>query len=508
MHVLLTRPMEDSLTTAKLLNKKNIKTTIEPLFEIKELETGFSNVDFFRALIFTSKHAVKIFATRNPVRNIPAYCVGEQTAETAKEYNFTEIHSADGDENDLAELIISKVEKASALLRLTGYDHTDKFADKLRKAGFTVMTLQIYEAVEKDSLTDTAINQLRSQKLNGVLFFSPKTVSRFYTLVHKYDLSDTCRNLSAWCISDNVANAAKELPFREIRIAAKPTQEALLESIFKETSKMFTDEDLPPLPKFKVSKWLISGMMAWSLFFGAIGGLGIILLADFGPEKISPAKQFREKVVAVDNRVSALEQRTQKLGEQQQDAQQKIATQSDSTENTQMARILIGLTQLKTAYDNDTSLSDGITTLKTTIKNNAILQNLNDLEKQTADNFPSKEKILDDLQNLQTSSGQTLKNEQGEQPLDWQSRAKLALGQLVRVTPTKNIVKDKDIERVEQAVTSGDFNLARKYAAKLPQAANAQAIIAEINIRSQTETTVRKIISQIGSALGQNGGLY
>jgi outer membrane murein-binding lipoprotein Lpp len=269
---------------------------------------------------------------------------------------------------------------------------------------------------------------------------------------------------------------------------------------------MLTDEELPPAPPFKVTHWLFTGMVAWSLFFGVVGGLAVLLLIDFGPEKINPTRELREDVQTVNGRVDQLEQRTQQLNEQQTKTQQ--ANAAPSAADTQLTRILIGITQLKTAYENETPLTDGIQTLKQSIKDSHIQQSLDNLQKLASNNFPSKEKILDDLQSLQTP--QNLRNENGAQPLtDWRSRAKTAFSQLVRVTPTKNIVNDKDISRVEQAVAAGDFGLAQKFAAQLPETPSTDTIKAEIATRFDAENTVQKIVTQISQAVsGSQGSLY
>jgi hypothetical protein len=270
---------------------------------------------------------------------------------------------------------------------------------------------------------------------------------------------------------------------------------------------MLTDDELPPAPPFKVTHWFLTGLVAWSLFLGIIGGIAVLLLADFGPEKISPNRELREDVQNVNNRVDKLEQRTKKLDDNIVHQQIVSTTQAADT---QLTKILVGITQLKTAYDNDTPLTDGIEMLKKSIKDSGIQQSLTELQKTTANNFPSKEKILDDLQTLQTPRNEGLRNENGAQPLtDWRSRAKTALSQLVSITPTKNIVSDKGIARVEQAVAAGDFGLAQKFAAQLPSTPSTETIKAEIATRFDAENLVQKIVGQISSAIGTSqGSLY
>jgi uroporphyrinogen-III synthase len=503
MRVLLTRPLADSLVTAKILNNENIATAIEPLFEITQRDFTLPELSDFHALIFTSRHAVKAFAGKSEYTSIDVYCVGDRTAETARKNGFSNVVSANGDEDDLVKLVTEKIDKSQKLLRLTGY-MPDELSTQLQNASYDVTALQIYDVQDKKDLSPETIELLKQGKLDGVAFFSPQTAYRFYTLLDKYGLAETCRTMIAWCISDNAAKALGGANFKSVKIAKRPSRQALLELIFKERT-MFTDEDLPPLPKFNVKKWALSGMIAWSLFFGAVGGLGVLLLADYGPEKINPMRELKENVATVDNRISLLEKRTQKLNEQQATMQMPPAQTMEQNSDSQVTKILVGLTQLKTSYDNEAPLTDGITTLKSTIKNSGIQEDLAELQRLTSDNLPSKEKILDDLHNLQTPSNQNLKNEQGEQSLNWRDRAKMALSQLVRVTPTKNIVSDKDIDRVQQAVASGDYNLAKKFAAHLPDSPSAQVVMSEIRLRSDAQDMVQKIVTQISSAIGASG---
>ncbi len=64
--------------------------------------------------------------------------------------------------------------------------------------------------------------------MDGVLFFSPRTAESFASLCARDGLSERCRTLTAFCLSPAVAEAAA-LPWRAVRIAARPDQESLLE---------------------------------------------------------------------------------------------------------------------------------------------------------------------------------------------------------------------------------------------------------------------------------------
>ena len=266
---------------------------------------------------------------------------------------------------------------------------------------------------------------------------------------------------------------------------------------------MFTDEELPPAPRFRLSKWLLSGLMAWSLFFGAIGGLAILMLGDafFNVEhktehrELVETNQVEQQVVAVDQRVTALERQTKQLRAEQ------IEVANEQQPDTQLAKILIGLTQLKTAYDSDVSMQAGIDTLKQSIGDTGLQKSLDELGTLTRDNFPTREKLIADLHALK-SSDKPENNPRNNPELGWRERAKAAMGQWVRVTPNNQIASDKTVSRLEQAITSGDFKLADKYAAELPKSPASDTLSSQIKLRVRAQSMVHNIIGQIGNAIG------
>lgn len=275
---------------------------------------------------------------------------------------------------------------------------------------------------------------------------------------------------------------------------------------------MFTDEDLPPAPRFKVSRWLLSGLMAWSLFFGAIGGLAILLMADAffdipyqnEHRELPDNNQVEEQVTAVDQRVTALERQTRQLKVAQSEVA-NVVRQPD----TQLAKILIGMTQLKTAYDSDASLQSGIDTLKQSIKDVHLQAMLSELSALTQNNFPTKEKIILDLNNLK-SAEQKKANPRNNPELGWQERATEAISQWVSVTPTSEITDGKLINQLEQAVTSGNFALANKYAEQLPKNQASENVSVQLKARLKAQSLVQNIIGQVSNAVGQatQGSIY
>lgn len=211
------------------LKERGIASHCDPLFSIIPMAQALPSLDGFQATIFTSQHSVPVFAQSTNERGIPAYCVGDHTAETARAAGFETVISASGDWQDLRDRIRRDLSPSNGpLLRLSGYDGADLLLDALTDAGFAVDKYRLYRIEEKQALSPETKTLLQEQKLDGVLLYSPKTASRFYRLVAKEGLAAPCRSMTVWCISKNTADALDGLVFRDIRIAATPDENAVL----------------------------------------------------------------------------------------------------------------------------------------------------------------------------------------------------------------------------------------------------------------------------------------
>ena len=106
MKILLTRPINESITTSKTLSKLGIETFILPFLEIKAFsyhEFKVSKSDYF---MFTSKNAVNFFRFKKHFKNNSVFSVGSETKVILKKKGFQNIINAD--ENLEKLLVLSK----------------------------------------------------------------------------------------------------------------------------------------------------------------------------------------------------------------------------------------------------------------------------------------------------------------------------------------------------------------------------------------------------------------
>lgn len=200
--------------------QKGVDVCISPLIE-PEYEMHAPDLSGVRGLIFTSATAVQAFVNLCPNVHLPAYAVGDATAEAAREAGLDAI-SAEGDAEALIRRILADAPEGP-LLHLRGRHARGAVAQRLSEAGCTTGEAVLYKQAAKP-LTPQARALLEGQDLVIVPFFSPRTAEIF------------CRQhqgtapLMVAAMSDQVADAVTVNATRLV-VAERPTMECMLDAI-------------------------------------------------------------------------------------------------------------------------------------------------------------------------------------------------------------------------------------------------------------------------------------
>jgi uroporphyrinogen-III synthase len=219
MRVLITRPLEDAKATAEILRARGHEPVVAPLLEIRYRD-GVSIPPECETILATSTNGIRALARNTPRRNMRVFAVGAQSAQAAKQAGFADVSSADGDANDLADLVMRAASRDSVLLHAAGSETRGDFAARLMREGFSVRTVTLYDAVAATTLP----GPIRAGTIDAALFYSPRSANIFAALAGDLDAGE----VAACCISAATAQALASLVFREIRMAARPNQDALL----------------------------------------------------------------------------------------------------------------------------------------------------------------------------------------------------------------------------------------------------------------------------------------
>lgn len=229
MRVLLTRPQHDSQALAELLSMRGIDNVIQPMLEIVARADATLDLAGIQAVLVTSANGARALAEATADRSLPVFAVGDATARAARAAGFVRIESAGGDVDDLAALVIAHLDpKAGPLCHVAGSAVAGDLAGRLDEAGFETRRAVLYEARPCRAFAPEAAAALRDGALDAVLLFSPRTAASFVRLAQEGGLAQASKRLAALCLSPAVAAAASGLPWRDVRIAREPTQDALL----------------------------------------------------------------------------------------------------------------------------------------------------------------------------------------------------------------------------------------------------------------------------------------
>ncbi len=229
MRVLITRPREDARALAEALAGRGVEAIVEPLLEIAPLPADDLDLDGAQAILLTSANGARALAAATPRRDLAVLAVGQATAAAARTAGFRDAAAAGGDVAALAALAGERCDPAAGpLIHVSGSVVAGDLGGRLAARGFTVRRVALYEARPAAALSRAAATALSQGALDAVLLFSPRTAKAFVTLAQQAGLAAALGRVRALCLSAAVAEAARAVEWRDVCVADRPDQAALL----------------------------------------------------------------------------------------------------------------------------------------------------------------------------------------------------------------------------------------------------------------------------------------
>jgi uroporphyrinogen-III synthase len=231
--ILVTRPQPVADEFAEKLRREGYTAYIAPMMEYIGVPADFSDIASYQALIFTSTQAVQILAELSAERRLPVLAVGDTTAAAAIKAGFSDVHSAKGNSTDVAALIRSEAPKLrlKKILHLCSADTGDDITAAAAKTGVEVVRRSIYKAELVDTIPDDVTAALQRGAIDTVMLFSTRTAENFVKIMLKKGLQPNAAKLEAICISQQVASAIRELPWRVVKVAPQPRLESVMQAL-------------------------------------------------------------------------------------------------------------------------------------------------------------------------------------------------------------------------------------------------------------------------------------
>lgn len=225
--VLVTRPEPGAGETAARVTALGLEPLLCPVLEVRTLSVALPPASELAGVLVTSGNALA--ALPAVYHQTLLFTVGNATADRARRLGFARVTSADGDSVALAATVRARLAPAAGpLLLAVGQGHGQPLASALRQAGYRVLRRVVYATGPSRTLTPEAISALQGRHVRSALFFSAETARQFVRLARQAELDTSLRDVDAVAIGRPAAVALETLPWRRVRVAARPNQDEML----------------------------------------------------------------------------------------------------------------------------------------------------------------------------------------------------------------------------------------------------------------------------------------
>ncbi|MGC2591539.1 MAG: uroporphyrinogen-III synthase [Xanthobacteraceae bacterium] len=231
MRILVTRPAVDAARTAAALRVRGHEAIVAPLLTIEYFPDAELGDRPWSVILVTSANAARAIAAhrrRDELLRVPVLAVGRQSAQELRTEGFADVISADGDVDDLAALVATRLKPPARLLYLAGEERSSDLAGVLRAKNFAVDTVVVYRVAAAAMLPAEAAAALRGD-LHGVLHYSRRSAEAFLSAARNAGLLEAALSKPVhFCLSAKVAEPLQEAGAGDVRIAAQPDEAALM----------------------------------------------------------------------------------------------------------------------------------------------------------------------------------------------------------------------------------------------------------------------------------------
>ena len=232
MHVLLTRPLEDSIELIKRFKDKGFTVSHLPLIKINKLDYPKLNSSEYKIIIFTSSNAIRNLNTKDFDKKSLCFCVGDATEKTAKQKGFFNTFSAGGNVKNLRELILQNLEKKTEKILYVSGELVSYDLDKdLIKEGLNVQRLINYSVSHVKDLSSDFLNELKKKIPDIIYIYSQNSAVSFLNLIKKYELDEYWMKTNLMCIGEKTSSVLNELKWKKIFLFNPGEEEFLLYKI-------------------------------------------------------------------------------------------------------------------------------------------------------------------------------------------------------------------------------------------------------------------------------------
>ena len=217
MHILLTRPLEDCHEMILKLKSLGHQVSHLPLININKLDYDHINFLDYKGIIFTSANAVKFLNLKNIDKNLLCFCVGTATEKKARSVGFQNVIAAEGNVENLKELILQNFEqKIGSLIYVSGETISTDLDHQLMKEGYNIKRIINYRTSHNEKFDENFVEVLKSNMPDIVYVYSKNSASSFLKFIKIYKSESLWMNTNLMCIGEKTSSILNEIKWKKI----------------------------------------------------------------------------------------------------------------------------------------------------------------------------------------------------------------------------------------------------------------------------------------------------
>tara|TARA_B100001121_G_scaffold194054_1_gene169554 strand:- start:64 stop:762 length:699 start_codon:yes stop_codon:yes gene_type:complete len=232
MHILLTRPLEDSFDMISKFKLLGHQVSHLPLLEIESIDHEVINFAAYKAIIFTSANAIKFLNLKDIDKKILCFCVGASTEKKAKNVGFNNVISAEGNVRNLKELILQNFDKKSGrMIYVSGDTISTELDRELLDEGININRLINYKTTHIKNFDENFVSELKLKIPDIVYIYSQNSALSFLKFIKMNKIENLWMNTNLMCISEKTSSILNEIKWKKIFLFHPGEEEFLLYKI-------------------------------------------------------------------------------------------------------------------------------------------------------------------------------------------------------------------------------------------------------------------------------------
>ena len=232
MHILLTRPLDDC--TEMIIKFKSLGHQVShiPLLNIDKVDYEQINSLDFKGIIFTSANSIKFLDLKSIDKNLLCFCVGSATEKKARSVGFQNVIAAEGNVENLKELILQNFNKKDGnLIYISGETVSVDLDHQLSKEGYNIKRVINYRTTHNQNFDDEFVKELKLKIPDMVYVYSQNSALSLLNFIKMHQSESLWMNTNLMCIGEKTSSILNEIKWKKIFLFNPGEEEFLLYKI-------------------------------------------------------------------------------------------------------------------------------------------------------------------------------------------------------------------------------------------------------------------------------------